>query len=394
MRRHKERGMALLLEVLIVSAILLTIAAVAIPAGFKWRQIANENNAGSALAQIGLAETQYAHVNSAYVPLQFLTGTFSLPVSCSNPFILSGAQTQNPVGYTMTPVFSGAPSSAFNCAAISGAGSSFTINADPASPIDGIRHFYTDATGIVRYNDEHSAGPADPQFTTTLYALSTNTGGSNNNAGTSGVATWSSGTSYPAGTEVIRPTDVNGYTCTTSIFFNTSGNNNGDPGLDTADWAPLGSTAATCVNTLAVPTLSNPSANFSIGTGRAWSQTYFSPSGVGYSTTYSRFSVNVNGGLSPGFYGGGGGAVGLMFLVEDTTTGTNIASCYITFPNTPGIGTASNSQCTGSGSTMTVNPGSGDALAFSYTMITSSLGTYTANNGPYNFTVSYSVTGP
>lgn len=42
---------------------------------------------------------------------------------------------------------------------------SYTLNADPAIPgSTGLRHFYMDASGVLRVNDSTSAGPSDPEL--------------------------------------------------------------------------------------------------------------------------------------------------------------------------------------------------------------------------------------
>ena len=147
-----------LIELLIVVAIILIIAAIAIPNFLSSRISANEASAVSSARTISTAETAYA---SSYSDIGYsvaLTdlgdGGSSVCVSiitraCLIDSILAGGTKS---GYLFTYANDG------NTPAVG-----YTVNADPASRgITGRRSFFTNQPGVIRFNSTAVATAADP----------------------------------------------------------------------------------------------------------------------------------------------------------------------------------------------------------------------------------------
>jgi len=157
---RKQKGFSLI-ELLIVVAIILVIAAVAIPNLIRSRMSANEASAISSMRTIITSEIVY----STTYPIGFSSDLPSLsdggasancvppavPVAASACLIDSALASGTKSGY------------AFTYAAAGGSiNSSYTLNADPTSSGNGQRHFYTDATHVLRVNASAAASASDP----------------------------------------------------------------------------------------------------------------------------------------------------------------------------------------------------------------------------------------
>jgi type IV pilus assembly protein PilA len=155
MRPRKPNGFSLI-ELLIVVAIILIIAAIAIPNLLKARIAANEASAVSSIHAVNTGEITYATI---FPIIGFSATLLSLGPggSCGSPTnaciidaTLAGGIKS---GYTFTYVQD--PSSVPS--------SSYTINADPNSRgITGQRSFYSDQLNATHFNQTAAAGPADP----------------------------------------------------------------------------------------------------------------------------------------------------------------------------------------------------------------------------------------
>jgi prepilin-type N-terminal cleavage/methylation domain-containing protein len=148
-----------LIELLIVVAIILIIAAIAIPSLLKARISANEASAVTSVHSVISGELVYSTLFSAIGDSKLLSdlgpgagpgcpGT--APASCIiDGSVAAGAKS----GYKFTYVQ--------DASSVPSAG--FTINADPTTRgISGQRSYYADQTNVTRVNPVVVAGPADP----------------------------------------------------------------------------------------------------------------------------------------------------------------------------------------------------------------------------------------
>lgn len=147
---RKQKGFSLI-ELLIVVAIILIIAAIAIPNLLRSRMAANEASAVGSVRTINTAEVTYA---STYPNYGFTTllnlGASAGAVSPTNPAILDGVLASGTKsGYilaTPTPA-----SAATGTTPIS----SYTVTAMPqAAGTSGQRTFFSDASGVIRYRTD------------------------------------------------------------------------------------------------------------------------------------------------------------------------------------------------------------------------------------------------
>jgi type IV pilus assembly protein PilA len=153
------RGFSLI-ELLIVVAIILIIAAIAIPNLLKSRIAANQASAVGSLRTIDVAEITYASTyNTGFSPtLSCLgpgSGTSSPSAAGMIDSVLAGSgNTSSRNGYTYT--YASSPDS-------SGRYDTYTVNAAPSTPgTTGTNYYYTDQTGVIRQNSSQAAGPSDP----------------------------------------------------------------------------------------------------------------------------------------------------------------------------------------------------------------------------------------
>jgi type IV pilus assembly protein PilA len=152
--KDRQAGFSLI-ELLMVVAIILIIAAIAIPNFLRARISANESSAVSSVHAVDTAEigysTTFIYVGYSASLADLGTGGVSpcpgtATASCFiDPILASGTKS----GYVFTYVQNGSLTPSIQ----------FTINADPLQPnITGQRGFYSDESNIIRYN---STGPAN-----------------------------------------------------------------------------------------------------------------------------------------------------------------------------------------------------------------------------------------
>jgi type IV pilus assembly protein PilA len=148
-----------LIELLVVVAVILIIAAIAIPNYVRAKERANESAAVANLRNIGTADVVYSTtygINFAG-SLDALGGNPATPSSSSAALIDSVLSTAPYIksGYQYTYVVTATDSNGYAQA--------YSINADPTiAGTTGDKHFYTDQTAVIRYNTTTAAGPTDP----------------------------------------------------------------------------------------------------------------------------------------------------------------------------------------------------------------------------------------
>jgi prepilin-type N-terminal cleavage/methylation domain-containing protein len=165
MMMRKEKGFSLI-ELLIVVAIILIIAAIAIPNLLRSKMAANEASAMGSLRTIHTeAVTYFSTYGDGYPPTLANLGPPPGPGNPSCAFadlidnVLAGGRRS---GY----IFAYAGQNAIvnpppGCPA---GWNVYTVNADPiVAGATGQRHFYVSNDGVIRFNMAVPAGPGDPE---------------------------------------------------------------------------------------------------------------------------------------------------------------------------------------------------------------------------------------
>ena len=151
MSQRKANGFSLI-ELLIVVAIILIIAAIAIPNLLKSKMMANEASAVQSLRTIDTGETTYAATctDVGYSATLVELNTGALCASGKNILdnILGGGDPSHKSGYAFTYVV----------LPVGGLNNAFTITGLPAVPgVTGQRGFYSDQTNVVRFSMDGTA---------------------------------------------------------------------------------------------------------------------------------------------------------------------------------------------------------------------------------------------
>jgi prepilin-type N-terminal cleavage/methylation domain-containing protein len=157
MKPKNQNGFSLI-ELLIVVAIILIIAAISIPSLLRARMSANEAAAVTSVHAVNTAEVTFITLFPTFGYAANLAG-LGPGGACNSPanaciidsVLASGIKS----GYTFTYVqdASSVPSPGY------------TINADPITRgITGQRSFFSDQSNITRYNQTAAAGPGDPSL--------------------------------------------------------------------------------------------------------------------------------------------------------------------------------------------------------------------------------------
>lgn len=143
-----------LIELLIVVAIILIIAAIAIPNFMRSRMAANESATVENLRNISTAEVVYSTTYGIGFSATLANlGTAGGPPTAAaaqlvDDILAKGVRSGYTVTYVPTPPTGGI---IYN----------YMINADPTVPgVTGQRHFFTDQTGVIRFNPSAPATAA------------------------------------------------------------------------------------------------------------------------------------------------------------------------------------------------------------------------------------------
>jgi len=145
-----------LIELLIVVAIILTIAAIALPNLMRARMTANETAAVANLRNVTTANVVYSTTYNIGYAAQFvyLGGPAGAPTSTNaqllDVILTSGSKSGYTYTYVPGPV------------GVGGRIDSYSVNADPTNPgSSGQRYFFVSESGLIRFNNSTPATIAD-----------------------------------------------------------------------------------------------------------------------------------------------------------------------------------------------------------------------------------------
>jgi prepilin-type N-terminal cleavage/methylation domain-containing protein len=154
--RKNSRGFSLI-ELLIVVAIILIIAAIAIPNLLRSRIAANQASAVGSLRTINTSEITYA-------------STFNTGFSPTLPALGPGAAGAPPTAALaglLDSVLAGGSKSGYQFAYTAGTPdtsgriNTYAVTADPISTSTGTNHYFTDESGVIRQNTTGAASATD-----------------------------------------------------------------------------------------------------------------------------------------------------------------------------------------------------------------------------------------
>jgi len=161
---HKRNGFSLI-ELLVVVAIILTIAAIAVPSFLRSRMAANEASAVGSMRMISTAQVTYS---STYPTLGFAPDLNTLGPGTTAGATSSSANAElldNVLGCPAGVGTDPCQKSGYNLNITAGTGTplnTYSLNANPtALGKTGLRYFFSDNSGVIRYNPTIIATSAD-----------------------------------------------------------------------------------------------------------------------------------------------------------------------------------------------------------------------------------------
>jgi len=154
-RGPSNRGFSLI-ELLVVVAVILIIAAIAIPNFIQSKMRANESSAAQNLRNIATAEVVYSTTYQIGFSADLVSlGGTSVTVDQSHAGLIDDVLangTKSGYAYAYSVVTSDS----------AGHATSYSVTADPlVAGTTGARHFYTDQAGVIRSNGTATAGASD-----------------------------------------------------------------------------------------------------------------------------------------------------------------------------------------------------------------------------------------
>ena len=150
---RKQKGFSLI-ELLIVVAIILIIAAIAIPNLLRTRIAANEASAVGSMRTLNTAEVTYSstYPDCGFASLTNLGGSGGSATGAGliDAVLASGVKS----GYSFGAAASGGSGT---CGSGSQPNTLYTLTGNPSSPQTGQRYFFSDQSGVIRYNTSAAA---------------------------------------------------------------------------------------------------------------------------------------------------------------------------------------------------------------------------------------------
>lgn len=140
-----HRGFSLI-ELLIVVAIILVIAAIAITSLMKAKIAANEAGAANSIKTLNTGNVTYAAECPSVGYANSLVDLGPGPGGC-----VGGANILDPILGVAAPAKSGYGFT-YAAIAVGALNTSYQLNGDPQTPgVSGVRHFFSDQTGVIHY---------------------------------------------------------------------------------------------------------------------------------------------------------------------------------------------------------------------------------------------------
>jgi len=154
--KRKQLGFSLI-ELLIVVAIILIVAAIAIPSLISSRMAANESSAVESMRAINTAEAAYSiqFAQGYSTQLSYLGGTGTTATSTNALMLDDVVASGTKGGYTFSYATTGNDAN--------GNPASYTLNGNPSIPgTTGRRYFFSDQSLVIRANPTTQASASDP----------------------------------------------------------------------------------------------------------------------------------------------------------------------------------------------------------------------------------------